>query len=116
MKNIDKDKFSDFEREWQNAFQDAEMEPAKDIWNNIDAHLANKEADKYKRKIVYYRWMAAASILFAMGLSYVSLNYAFNSGVATRSGEIESPAVVETSEFSEETVDENSATTLNEGL
>lgn len=79
MKNINKNEFSDFEREWQEAFEDAEMEPGKDIWNNIDAKLANKETDKYKRKIVYYRWMAAASILFALGLSYVSLNYSFNS-------------------------------------
>lgn len=98
MKNINKDNFSDFEREWQQAFEDAEMEPGKDIWNNIDAKLANKETDKYKRRIVYYRWMTAASVIFAIGLSYFSLNYAFNGGLANEGSETNSPGVVGSSE------------------
>lgn len=74
MKDINKEAFSDFESGWQKAFEDAEMSPAKDIWNNIDAKLANKESSKYKKKVAYYRWVAAASVLFAIGLSYFSLN------------------------------------------
>ena len=98
MKNINKEAFSDFEREWQQAFEDAEMEPGKDIWNNIDAHLANKETDKYKRKVVYYRWMAAASVIFAIGLSYFSLNHAFNGGLGTGNSLTNSSESIETNE------------------
>lgn len=74
MKDINKEAFSEFESGWQKAFEDAKMSPAKDIWNNIDAQLANKESKKYKQKVAYYKWLAAASVLFAIGLSYFSLN------------------------------------------
>lgn len=74
MKNINKEEISDFEKDWQKAFDQAEMPVENDIWSNIDAQLANKDAEKYKRKIVFYKWVAAASIVFAITLSYFSYN------------------------------------------
>lgn len=53
MKDINKEEFSDFEKAWQQAFEQAEMPVGPDVWNNIDGHLANNEADKYKRKIIF---------------------------------------------------------------
>src|SRR5690606_40138948 len=50
----------------------------------------------YKRKIVYYRWMAAASVLFAIGLSYFSLDHAFNNQMATEETSPVLPETVET--------------------
>lgn len=76
MKDINKEEFSEFEEAWQRAFEQAEMPVEPDVWNNIDGHLANKDADKYKRKIVFYKWVAAASIVFAISLSY--FNYYYN--------------------------------------
>ena len=75
MKDINKEEFSEFEEAWQRAFEQAEMPVEPDVWNNIDGHLANKDADKYKRKIVFYKWVAAASIVFAISLSYVNYHY-----------------------------------------
>lgn len=74
MKDINKEDFSDFESGWQKAFEDAEISPGKDVWSNIDTNLANKETHKYKRRVAYYKWVAAASVVFAIGLSYFSLN------------------------------------------
>ena len=76
MKDINKEAFSDFEKAWQQAFEQAEMPVGEEVWNNIDGHLANKDADKYKRKIVFYKWVAAASVVFAISLSF--LNYYYN--------------------------------------
>ncbi len=75
MKDINKEEFSDFEKAWQQAFEQAEMPVGPDVWNNIDGHLANNEADKYKRKIIFYKWVAAASVVFAISLSVFNYHY-----------------------------------------
>ena len=88
MKDINKEDFSDFESGWQKAFEDVEMSPGKDVWSNIDTNLANKETSKYKRKVAYYKWVAAASIVFAIGLSYFSLNNISKSDFVANENEI----------------------------
>ena len=69
MKNTNKR--SDFEKEWHDAFEGAEMQPSEDLWTKLDAHLANDKADNYKKRILYYKLIAAASVLLAIlvGLS-----------------------------------------------
>lgn len=76
MKDINREEFSDFEKAWQQAFEQEEMPVGPDVWNNVDGHLANKDADKYKRKIIFYKWVAAASVVFAISLSV--FNYYYN--------------------------------------
>jgi hypothetical protein len=59
---------TEFENEWQKAFDNAEAEPSQEVWTGINAFLANNEATHYKRKAFYYKLVAAASITIAVGL------------------------------------------------
>jgi hypothetical protein len=59
---------TEFENEWQKAFSNAESEPSPDVWAKIDAFLANNDATHFRRKAFYYKLVAAASIILAVGL------------------------------------------------
>ncbi len=61
-----------FEDSWRAAFHGKEMSPSSELWNNLDAHLANKEAKKYRKGIFFYKWVAAAAVLIAFGLGIYS--------------------------------------------
>jgi hypothetical protein len=62
-----------YEKAWRDRFEDAEIQHSEEIWTRIDSALANQQIRKYRRKILIYKWMAAASILFAIGIGYFSL-------------------------------------------
>lgn len=57
-----------FEREWREAFDGVEQTPPRIVWSEIDRALAHEKASVYKRKSVYYRWMAAAIFLLATSI------------------------------------------------
>ena len=61
-----------FEDLWREAFHGKEMSPSSELWNNLDAHLANKEAKKYRKGIFFYKWVAAAAVFIAFGLGIYS--------------------------------------------
>ena len=63
MKKLNKR--SHWENEWADAFKDAEQKPSELVWQNIDSVLANKEAEKYKKRAVFYKWLAAASVFIS---------------------------------------------------
>lgn len=64
MKRLDE--HSQWEKEWAATFRDESQKPAESVWQNLDAVLANKEAKKYKKRAFYYKWLAAASVLFSV--------------------------------------------------
>jgi|GEM_PF-3659056 len=59
---------SSFEEKWNEAFEGAEMTPSDGVWTGVEANIANREAARYKRKVVYYRWAVAASVLIIASL------------------------------------------------
>lgn len=63
MKKLDER--SQWENEWADAFNDAKQSPSERVWQNIDSVLANKEARKYKKRAIFYKWMAAASVFIS---------------------------------------------------
>lgn len=65
---------SNYEKIWQQAFEDAEMKPSADIWKNIDNQLTRQESGKYKRGFLFYRAVAAACLLCLLGLSIYAVN------------------------------------------
>jgi hypothetical protein len=65
MKNTDKR--SDFERAWQEAFEQAELSPPDAVWNGIDHSLLKDQANDYRRRLVFFKWLTAASMVFALG-------------------------------------------------
>lgn len=58
-----------FEEQWAEAFNQAEANPSEQLWMNIDGALANAEANKYRRGVIFYRLLAAASLFIAFGLA-----------------------------------------------
>ncbi|MEM8895642.1 MAG: hypothetical protein AAGC88_13755, partial [Bacteroidota bacterium] len=62
----------DFESLWAERFANAEVEPAEHVWKNISGELANSQVGTYKKRLVYYKWAAAASLIlaFTLGVLY----------------------------------------------
>lgn len=74
MKGSNKKRRSEFENSWQEAFDHAEMKPDDRVWKNLDASLTQGDNNKYKKRIVLYKWVAAASLLIGLGLSYFAVD------------------------------------------
>ncbi|MFM8913935.1 MAG: hypothetical protein ACKOE6_13635 [Flammeovirgaceae bacterium] len=55
-----------FEDEWKDAFADAEGDVDQSVWVNIDSKLANAESGAMKKRVLFYQWLAAASVVLAM--------------------------------------------------
>ncbi len=52
---------------FRHHMQDAEATPSPDLWARIDHDLTVQENAQYKKRIVYYRQLAAACfVLFVM--------------------------------------------------
>jgi hypothetical protein len=60
-----------FEDAFQDAFKEAEVSPSENVWTNIELDLEKAEGDKMKRRIFFYKLLAAASIAFAMSVAGV---------------------------------------------
>lgn len=66
MKKLDER--SEWEKEWESAFNGASLPPSENVWNGIDGALDRQEVRKYKKRALFYQWVAAASVLLVMGL------------------------------------------------
>ncbi|WP_258103332.1 hypothetical protein [Marinoscillum sp. MHG1-6] len=62
-----------FEREWREAFANANEEPPKIVWSEIDRELAHGRVDGYKKRAAYYQWAAAAVLVIASTLGLVEI-------------------------------------------
>jgi hypothetical protein len=61
----------DFEKEWSNAFEGTEVSPSDAVWTNIELDLERAAGGKMKKRILFYKMLAAASLVFAMGIGGV---------------------------------------------
>ena len=66
MNDMERRKFED---SFQEAFKDAEANPSENVWTNIELDLEKAEGDKMKRRLVFFKTLAAASIVFAMSVA-----------------------------------------------
>jgi hypothetical protein len=57
-----------FENEWESAFEGAEMAPSETVWSKIEVEVANNEGKNYKRSLLFFKLLAAASVSFAMSI------------------------------------------------
>ncbi|HKZ39039.1 MAG TPA: hypothetical protein VJ184_15355, partial [Chryseolinea sp.] len=65
-----------FEDSFQEAFKDAEVSPSDNVWTNIELDLERAEGGKMKRRLFFFKTLAAASIAFAVfmtGIGYYLL-------------------------------------------
>jgi molybdopterin converting factor small subunit len=66
MKNMKSSENRKFEDAWKEAFADAEGNVSDSVWNNIDSQLARAESGDMKKRVFFYKWLAAASVVFAL--------------------------------------------------
>jgi hypothetical protein len=70
MNDMERRKFED---SFQEAFKDAEATPSENVWTNIELDLEKADGDKMKRRLFFFKMLAAASIVFAM--SFAGIGY-----------------------------------------
>ncbi len=103
-----------FEKNWKDAFSDAETSPSENVWTNIDLQLSRAESGDMKRRVVFYQRLAAASVIFALALGSTGVWYWTKDGVK----EIASNEMINEKNNSvtdkEDTIKENEANKLTE--
>ncbi|MFZ6010965.1 MAG: outer membrane beta-barrel protein [Bacteroidota bacterium] len=57
-----------FDDSWKNAFEQAEVSPSDNLWTNIELDLERSEGGKMKSRLLFYKMLAAASVIFAMSV------------------------------------------------
>ena len=67
-----KDSKQNYEKSWQKKFEGAEIIPDKKVWSAVNSSLVDKQIGFFKRKVVFYKMVAAASVLIALGISWYS--------------------------------------------
>ena len=65
MKDLSRQKF---EESWRQAFDGAEVDPPASIWSDIEFDLVHLESNSMRKKVVFYKWLAAASVVFVVFL------------------------------------------------
>lgn len=68
MNDMERRKFED---PFKDAFHEAEVAPSENVWTNIELDLEKAEGGKMKRRLLFYKLLAAASVAFAMGVAGV---------------------------------------------
>jgi hypothetical protein len=80
MKDMERRKFED---SFQEAFKDAEANPSEIVWANIELELEKTEGGKMKRRLMFFKTLAAASVIFAVmigGVGYYFLKDSAHNG------------------------------------
>jgi hypothetical protein len=67
---MERGEFNDLMRD---AFKDAEATPSENVWTNIELDLEKAEGGDIRRRLFYYKMVAAASIIFALSVGVGSV-------------------------------------------
>jgi len=80
MKNMERE---NFEESWRDAFEKAEISPSEKVWTNIELDLEKEKGGNLKKRLVFYQMLAAASVVFAIGMGALGWYYNFSTQYPT---------------------------------
>ncbi|HYG18327.1 MAG TPA: outer membrane beta-barrel protein [Ohtaekwangia sp.] len=61
-----------FEESFRDAFDDAEVSPSENVWINVELDLEKADGGKMKRRLLFYKLLAAASVAFALAVTGIA--------------------------------------------
>ncbi len=62
-----------FEEQFQDAFEGAEITPSEQVWNKVDASLTSGDSGKFRKRLLVLQLMTAASLALAIGVGGVNI-------------------------------------------
>ncbi|MGB3466443.1 MAG: hypothetical protein WBA74_14285 [Cyclobacteriaceae bacterium] len=60
-----------FEEQWKNALDGAELNPPDKVWTAIDGEMANIDAGRFRKQMLWYRGIAAALLLLMISTLFI---------------------------------------------
>ena len=83
-----------FEEAFKDAFNGAETTPSEEVWTNIELELEKEAGEKMRRKLVFFKMLAAASIAFALSVAGIGY-YVYDSSMQHLTGNVLADSPVE---------------------
>ncbi|MFO7257470.1 MAG: hypothetical protein DIU61_007245 [Bacteroidota bacterium] len=62
-----------FEESFRKSFDNAEVQPSEKVWMNIELDLERLERGHMKKRLTFFKFLAAASVVFGLGLAGTGL-------------------------------------------